>query len=362
MTSYESYIGNDPILPNVSYVGDVNEVFYNPLMTYSLKPYTCIEPLENGTTVNFKSADNNSNGGFKDPINTLYYSKDQINWEPMPLEGIIVNSNEKLYCKCLDPITNNTENNDMGVGTFVVDKHYNVSGNSMSLIYGDDFEDKTSLEGYNYALGCLFAEPTNISNVTGEGMLKNVSKDFLPATTLADNCYMGMFMGCTSLTTPPQLPATTLKVACYHNMFVRCTSLTTAPELPATTLASYCYSVMFWACTSLTTPPSILPATTLASYCYMGMFNGCTSLTTAPTLPATTLAENCYDSMFAGCTLLNYIKMLAIDISGSYSLNAWVYNVSPTGTFIKHPDMTTLSTGDSGIPEGWEVIDYNVAS
>ena len=34
-------------------------------------------------------------------------------------------------------------------------------------------------------------------------------------------------------------------------MFWNCTSLTTAPELPATTLASECYSGMFNGCTSL---------------------------------------------------------------------------------------------------------------
>ena len=36
-------------------------------------------------------------------------------------------------------------------------------------------------------------------------------------------------------------------------MFSGCTSLTTAPELPATTLAAYCYQSTFSGCTSLTT-------------------------------------------------------------------------------------------------------------
>ena len=34
-------------------------------------------------------------------------------------------------------------------------------------------------------------------------------------------------------------------------MFAGCTSLTTAPELPATTLADYCYMSMFQGCTKL---------------------------------------------------------------------------------------------------------------
>ena len=60
-----------------------------------------------------------------------------------------------------------------------------------------------------------------------------------------------MFYGCTSLTTAPSLPATTLAQDCYIAMFYNCTSLTTVPELPATTLASYCYQSMFYNCTSL---------------------------------------------------------------------------------------------------------------
>ena len=153
------------------------------------------------------------------------------------------------------------------------------------------------------------------------------------------------------------LPATTLAPYCYYGMFQYCTSLTTAPELPATTLANYCYGYMFEDCTSLTTAPEILPATTLASDCYREMFRDCTSLTTAPELPATTLAVSCYNYMFYGCSNLNYIKMLATDISATSCLYIWVYGVSPTGTFVKNPNMNDLPTGNSGIPSGWEVQD-----
>ena len=69
--------------------------------------------------------------------------------------------------------------------------------------------------------------------------------------TMANNCYNGMFYGCTSLTTAPELPATTLVENCYGYMFQGCTSLTTAPELPATTLASSCYRNMFNGCTKI---------------------------------------------------------------------------------------------------------------
>ena len=87
------------------------------------------------------------------------------------------------------------------------------------------------------------------------------------------------------------------------------------------------------------------------------MFQGCTSLTTAPELPATTLVSSCYQRMFINCINLNYIKMLATDISATNCLYYWVYNVSGTGTFVKNPAMTSLPTGISGIPSGWTVVD-----
>ena len=204
----------------------------------------------------------------------------------------------------------------------------------------------------------------------------------LPATTLADSCYYQMFKGCSSLTTAPELPATTLKYRCYQSMFIDCTSLTTTPALPATTLANYCYAYMFEGCTSLTTAPELhattlamgcywgmfydcsslttapeLPATTLASNCYGSMFQNCSSLTTAPALPATTLANGCYQLMFYGCTSLNYIKCLATNISARNCTSNWVSGVASSGTFVKAANMTSWTTGASGIPSDWVVQD-----
>jgi hypothetical protein len=49
--------------------------------------------------------------------------------------------------------------------------------------------------------------------------------------------------------------------------------------------------------------------------------------------------------------------MLATDISASRCLTNWVSSVSSTGTFVKSPEMTSLPTGESGIPSGWTVVD-----
>ena len=144
----------------------------------------------------------------------------------------------------------------------------------------------------------------------------------------------------------------------FENLFGYCNVISAENLiLPVTSLTEYCYSYMFNRCYSLTTAPE-LPSTTLADSCYHCMFSDCTELTTAPSiLPATTLVDNCYYCMFDGCTSLNYIKCLATDISATYCTSYWVQNVSPTGTFVKNPNMSSWTTGDSGIPNGWTVED-----
>ena len=150
-----------------------------------------------------------------------------------------------------------------------------------------------------------------------------------------------------------------LKACCGNYMFRNCTSLTVAPALPATELADWCYSGMFWGCTSLTVAPA-LPATTLYQYCYAHMFRDCTGITSASELPNATLDYDCYSCMFRGCTNLTHIKCLVTDIPSSSCTFSWVDGVSSNGTFVKHPDMTSWSTGVSGIPEGWTVVDAEV--
>ena len=141
-------------------------------------------------------------------------------------------------------------------------------------------------------------------------------------------------------------------------MFSGCTSLTTAPELPATTLAAYCYQSTFSGCTSLTTAPE-LPATTLAEGCYQSTFSGCTSLTTAPELPATTLAAYCYAYTFQGCTSLTTVSVSFIswDEENSATSN-WLDDVAATGTFTCPAALDTTTRDGSHVPEGWTVENF----
>ena len=287
-----------------------------------------------------------------------------------------------------------------GTGTFSATGNYNAYGNTMSLLFYDNYYDKqlNSTE-YNYAFRRLFMDDTHILSAPllpatslsyncywqmFRGCTRLVTVPELPATTLADGCYYQMFYGCTGLTTAPELPATTLAASCYSSMFDGCTSLVNAPELPVTTLADYCYASMFINCSSLVTAPA-LPATTLANRCYEEMFYGCTSLVnapelpattlsdgcyyqmfincsslvTAPILPATTLANRCYYYMFYNCSNLNYIKCLATDISATNCTSSWLLYVASTGTFVKTAEMEDWLVGADGLPSGWTVVNDN---
>ena len=340
-----------------------------PLGTDYSKEYFTIKSLADNNTITWTFTGSN-------PIqNVIYWSKNGTSWtsaiastSDTPVSLASLNKGEKMYLK--------GENVTYASSTsryshFNSDYEFNVSGNIMSLIYGDNFIGQTTLPSSLYIFYSIFSNSKVV----------DASNLILPATTLASNCYRNMFKGCTSLTTAPELPATTLANYCYYHMFEDCTSITAAPELPATTLATGCYSYMFNGCTSLIYPPTLnatilqpkcyqymfegcsslttapeLPATTLANSCYAYMFYGCTSLGTAPVLPATTLANYCYAYMFKNCTSLSYIKCLATNISASNSHNSWLYNVASTGTFTKKASMTSWPSGAHGIPSGWTVV------
>lgn len=247
---------------------------------------------------------------------------------------------------------------------------FNVSGNLLSLLYGDNFENYTAFDSGAYGTPNLFKGCTTIIDaselILPSGLVERcfhqmfdecsglTSAPSLTAMTLANYCYYRMFRHCTSLTEAPELPATTLAGYCYYTMFGACLSLTSAPSLPSTSLAPYCYVTMFSGCSSLTNAPA-LPATTLASNCYQGMFMSCTSLVTAPVLPATTLVANCYRQMFYNCSNLTHVKAMFTTTPGSsYTLN-WMRNVSSSGTFVKNASATWNVSGYNGIPSGWTV-------
>ena len=291
VTEYTTARNNNYLEPWVSYTEENTKVDYNK----EKWPFGLLEtPLTFEITGNGNIVWKANNTAF---TKTIEYKKNDGEWTS-------ITSNTGSSAPSITVVSGDTLQFRGNNTTYGTSSYYNtfsgstaqfkVKGNIMSLINSTNFSGLTTFES-DYTFYVLFAACTGLTDA---------SKLLLPATTLTESCYNGMFQDCTSLTTAPQLPATTLAQICYSSMFYGCTSLTTAPELPATTLANYCYS-----------------------------------------------------SMFQNCTNLNYIKCLATDISASDCTMYWVQGVqTATGTFVT-PSTTAWSTGTSGIPSGWTRVD-----
>ena len=171
---------------------------------------------------------------------------------------------------------------------------YDIEGNIMSLLYGDNFAESTTLTDSTYTFCSLFKKAPVVS----------AEKLILPATTLVNYCYRSLFSYCTTLTKAPKLPATTLAKGCYWYMFERC------------------------------------------------------AITEAPVLEATTLVAECYGHMFTDCGNLNEITCLATSgFNTSNCLADWVKNVAGEGAFVKATSASSWTTGTSSIPSEWTVYE-----
>lgn len=284
-------------------------------------------------------------------VNKISYSLDNgRTWsEPSNNVSITVNKRNKVMWKGeMTPYTSET-GNLVGIGFFDQSSaEFDIRGNIMSLLYGDEYRNVISLTGKDYAFCGLFAN-TEVINA------RNLS---LPATTLSVACYMQLFYNCTKLKATPVLPAETLAVNCYKYMFSNCTLLKYAPALNSVLLADSCYCNMFDGCTSLEIMPD-LPATVLQPNAYSNMFSNCISLKTSSVLYASTLVQDCYKEMFKNCITLNNITALFTTEPSDEYTKDWVYNVSETGVFSCSPDAEWDVTGTNGIPADWVKHIYN---
>ena len=276
--------------------------------TMSIDNYLTMEALEDGMSAMLSAN------------NCEYCIDGDNNWISLQAGAYTpsINAGQKISFRAKDiyPSISN------GIGLFTVTKPFNLMGNCMSMLFGDNASKNFSLSGYDYAFYRMFYGCSN---------LRSVSENFLPAMALSNNCY--------------------------SNMFRECNNLTNAPNLPAHTVTSYAYYCMFYNCSNLTSAP-IISATTLGYQCCYYMFCNCANLVTAPALLADTLTSYCYYYMFKGCSKLNYIKMLATNVSASGCMSYWVQGVASTGTFVKHTNATWTNSGVSGVPAGW-TITYN---
>lgn len=166
----------------------------------------------------------------------LSYSKDKSVWKRTDVDGrdhtitIPVSRGDNVYLK--GKAKQWYYPSGPGGASINSSANINVSGNIMSLLYEDNFEDKAVFpDNSQYAFGMLFVSNKHLCSA---------EKLILPATTLVDGCYRFMFSHCSSLTVAPALPATKLVENCYWGMFIGCTSLNSITMLATDISAMNC--------------------------------------------------------------------------------------------------------------------------
>ena len=152
---------------------------------------------------------------------------------------INVNAGDKVLFKGENATYSTSKSNYVALGDSGGTATFNVKGNIMSLVHGDDFIGKKTLSA-TWTFCSLFKG----ANVTSA---KNL---ILPATGLTEYCYRALFSKAHSLREAPDLPATQLSNGCYWYMFEEC-ALEKAPELNFTTISVSGCGYMFTGCTNL---------------------------------------------------------------------------------------------------------------
>ena len=204
-----------------------------PVHDYS-EDYLTFVALTSGT-ISWKALGSSS-------TKTIEYSKNNGTWTSITStssgatisvsqgDSVRFRGTETKYC-------NGNKNNYSGFegGTAT----YNIEGNIMSLLYGDNFVGQTTLS--TAWVFCSIFKKSNV--ISAENLI-------LPATTIPQCGYRAMFSFATQLEVAPALPATTLGTSCYWYMFEQC-AITRAPDLLAPTLVQECYGYMFTGCSSL---------------------------------------------------------------------------------------------------------------
>lgn len=170
--------------------------------------YFTIQALEEGH-INFNAT------AFTD---TLYHSYNGAEWSPLdtssPSEcSVYLNQGDELRLKTT--VTGTTSYSNMLDSTSI---QFNVYGNILSLFYGDNFSDYTTLpNGNENALDAMF----QTYNVVDAGNL------ILPSPQGENEItYKYMFQDCTGLTTAPAITQAFVYSDCCMYMYNGCTSLT----------------------------------------------------------------------------------------------------------------------------------------
>ena len=232
-TEHDSFYGGNKYKePWLAYIRDNTLVTGNKSYEYYRNEYFTLSVMENGEiTITIPSKVNSTYASY------LSYSKDKSDWTETVVDStdqtitILVSTGDKVYLQgnalrwAITPGPPSSASINSTANII-------ASGNIMSLLYGEEFKDKTAFPNEaGFVFYELFKNNTHLINA--ENLI-------LPATTLTQYCYYGMFQGCSSLTTAPTLPATKLASNCYSSMFYGCSKLNNITMLATNISASYC--------------------------------------------------------------------------------------------------------------------------
>ena len=217
--THSEYDGEKDLLdlPNVAWCEQEEDVHYNPEHDYS-QDYLTFDIVSDGTLIWKRIVVNHGSGS----CNINYSIDNGLTWieiSPSDTPFLNVTQGQKILFKG-NYSTYHSEWGNSGTPDYESCDHnfsgtasFNVSGNIMSMISGDNFINTTSFGNQTF---WFFFQNSNVINA------KNL---ILPVLTLTKYCYARMFNNCTSLITAPELPATTLVSNCYYYMFNGCSNL-----------------------------------------------------------------------------------------------------------------------------------------
>ncbi len=162
---------------------------------------------------------------------TQNYGKDD--WPEFPAEGLELFPGQNIFIKGDNQSGFSTSDSDYTTISFTGAEDpapaINISGDVMGLINDGTGKDEEGLPSDYIPNDYCFYHL-----LEGNPAIKYVSDTFLPAITLTEHCYDGLFSGCTSIITAPYLPATALlpendsnasQAFCYNELFAGCSSL-----------------------------------------------------------------------------------------------------------------------------------------
>ena len=238
----------------------------------------------------------------------------------------------------------------IGIGQFFSMGKFNMSGNPMSLIYGEWYVNQEA-KFKDYTFRSLFAG-TDVVDAQNLVICINSAMSF---------GFRSMFQGCSNLVTAPS--RIQVQNAGYYgmqDMFSSCTSLVTAPEIDCVSASTGAFQSMFSGCSSLVNPPSEINVQSITWDACNMMFYGCSSLTSSPIIRGKMGGSSCAN-MFYGCSSLSEVTYLGSTSPSSYNSDNWLYGVNSVGTIYKDQNATwdqTVTRDANGVPSGWTIDDY----